>query len=865
MNKFLRTLLAALLVTTSLSLVQAAPANAVAGPFSCTPDFYQASGGDMLHLDTSTFTYSPMTGSTNLNSFNAIGYNTADNYIYGISGGNLYRVYSDGSHSAAISLSGTPKSTGGTFIAGNRMLTNDTNGGFTTIDLTTTPPTVASFPDTGAAWGAADIAFDPGTKMAYGVGGNTLYIATFNAGLSTLNVTTKTFTNNFNSNDPWGAAYVDRAGNGYFFDNNTAELISVTAADMQGSATTITASHVASANTPSSPNDGASCPTASSPWAPDATTVAATSVTNTGATLNGSITTQARTGSNITTGNLQICYSTSATETSGLLSSGQTCANTTPATQALNLGAQSVSLALTGLTAGTTYYFQVIATDTNGNRGIGSVLNFQTTGGGSPSFTVTFDANSGSGTMGNQTSSTAAALTTNAYTRSGYSFGGWNDASNGSGTAYADGANYPFTASVTLYAQWTANTPAPTPPAPTYPVYFDGNGGGPNPPTQSYNSNICFALPDGPSRPGYTFVGWFVAPDAHSLLPSPYCPTGDSGITLYAHWTPNTYLLNYNSAGGSVVPSATYTHGSSVTLAGAPTKPGYTFAGWAVSPDGGATVASPYAAPAGGATLYARWTANNYVLKYDSQGGTEVPASTFQTGGSVNLAAAPTRPGYSFIGWFGAAKDGSPLASPHTPGVTNDVTVFAQWKPNGYKVTFDAQGGSPVADGTYQTAGCLDLPAAPARDGYTFTGWFAAATGGSSSASPLCPTDLGDLTLYAQWAKNPPVKRPPVTVTISGFADGSPVLTKAIKKQIDAFLKKYSDYKNVECIGYTEGPTVLKTDYALSRSRATNSCNYAVTQAAGGIGKSLRKLPSKAGQETVEASHLRRVTITLTD
>ncbi|MEN9715001.1 MAG: hypothetical protein RJA35_468, partial [Actinomycetota bacterium] len=39
----------------------------------------------------------------------------------------------------------------------------------------------------------------------------------------------------------------------------------------------------------------------------------------------------------------------------------------------------------------------------------------------------------------------------------------------------------------------------------------------------------------------------------------------------------------------------------------------------------------------------------------------------------------------------------------------------------------------------------------------------------------------------------------------------------------------------------------------------------AVTQAAGGIGKSLRKLPSKAGQETVEASHLRRVTITLTD
>jgi hypothetical protein len=71
--------------------------------------------------------------------------------------------------------------------------------------------------------------------------------------------------------------------------------------------------------------------------------------------------------------------------------------------------------------------------------------------------TVTFNANGGSGSMTAQTSGTSAALTTNAFTYSGYTFAGWNTAANGSGTAYADGATFPFSSDTTLYAQWTAN------------------------------------------------------------------------------------------------------------------------------------------------------------------------------------------------------------------------------------------------------------------------------------------------------------------------------------------------------------------------------------------------------------------------
>lgn len=72
--------------------------------------------------------------------------------------------------------------------------------------------------------------------------------------------------------------------------------------------------------------------------------------------------------------------------------------------------------------------------------------------------TVTFDANGGSGSISAQTASQQTALTSNngSITRTGYNFTGWNTAANGSGTAYADGAQYSFGSSTTLYAQWTA-------------------------------------------------------------------------------------------------------------------------------------------------------------------------------------------------------------------------------------------------------------------------------------------------------------------------------------------------------------------------------------------------------------------------
>ncbi len=70
--------------------------------------------------------------------------------------------------------------------------------------------------------------------------------------------------------------------------------------------------------------------------------------------------------------------------------------------------------------------------------------------------TVTFNNNGGAGTMANQVTNVPAALTANTFTRAGYTFAGWNTQAGGDGTAYANSASYPFSASATLYAQWTA-------------------------------------------------------------------------------------------------------------------------------------------------------------------------------------------------------------------------------------------------------------------------------------------------------------------------------------------------------------------------------------------------------------------------
>ena len=80
--------------------------------------------------------------------------------------------------------------------------------------------------------------------------------------------------------------------------------------------------------------------------------------------------------------------------------------------------------------------------------------------------------------------------------------------------------------------------------------------------------------------------------------------------------------------------------------------------------------------------------------------------------------------------------------------------MYAQWTANTLTVTYNSQSGSAVASGSVTTGSTLALPAAPTRAGYTFTGWYAAATGGVALTSGYSPSNTANFTLYAQWSAN---------------------------------------------------------------------------------------------------------------
>ncbi len=157
-------------------------------------------------------------------------------------------------------------------------------------------------------------------------------------------------------------------------------------------------------------------------------------------------------------------------------------------------------------------------------------------------YTVSYNANGGSGAPGSQTKTHGVALTLSSTkpTREGYTFTGWNTKADGSGTAYASGGSYTGNASVTLYAQWKINT---------YTVSYNANGGTGAPGSQTKTYGVALTLSSTkPTREGYTFTGWNTKADGTgTAYASGASYTANASVTLYAQWKENTLTINYYS------------------------------------------------------------------------------------------------------------------------------------------------------------------------------------------------------------------------------------------------------------------------------------------------------------------------------
>ncbi len=158
--------------------------------------------------------------------------------------------------------------------------------------------------------------------------------------------------------------------------------------------------------------------------------------------------------------------------------------------------------------------------------------------------------------------------------------------------------------------------------------------------------------------------------------------------------------------------------------------------------------------------LYPEWTANTYIVKYDANGGSGVPANQTKTyGQTLTLSSTkPTRSGYTFKNWNTKANGtGTSYSAGASYTANAAVTLYAQWTqnvPTTYTLTYNANGGSGVPSSQTGNGSITLSSAKPTRSGYTFLGWTTNASATTAQYQPGASYNLtANTTLYAVWKK----------------------------------------------------------------------------------------------------------------
>lgn len=319
-------------------------------------------------------------------------------------------------------------------------------------------------------------------------------------------------------------------------------------------------------------------------------------------------------------------------------------------------------------------------------------------------------------------------------TLSGYGFDGWYTAETG-GTQVS--WPYPLNADTTLHAVWT-QTPAT--------LSLKQQNGDPDVSISSFEG-VEIDEPVAPTKSGASFKGWYTAQSGGTIVTWPYTLSAGSN-TLWAQWEAT---LQFVSAGGTPVDQVVADLGTAVSAPTAPTYTYRTFDGWFDAATGGNQISWPLTLNSN-TTVYAQWSQIPATVSFDSHGGSSVdPVSTFQ-GEWLTEPTEPTKTNAAFEGWFDQASEGTKVV--WSLFVTQDVTLHAQWNTVPVTLSFDSQGGSPVASIDTYAGEEIAVPTPPTRSGYTFVSWFESTTSEQEVVWPFEVTS--NVTLYARWTQNSP-------------------------------------------------------------------------------------------------------------
>ena len=191
-----------------------------------------------------------------------------------------------------------------------------------------------------------------------------------------------------------------------------------------------------------------------------------------------------------------------------------------------------------------------------------------------------------------------------------------------------------------------------------YTVTFQSEGG--SEVASQIRANTPAARPADPTKEGYTFIGWYNGESEWN-----FADAVATDLTLTAKWQVNQYTITFDTAGGSEVPSITQDYGTAITPPAAPTRTGYTFAGWDRE--------IPTAMPAENMTITARWQVNQYTITFKPENGGQDIVIKQDYGTAITAPANPTKTGYTFAGWDREIPTTMPAG---------DMTITARWTEN---------------------------------------------------------------------------------------------------------------------------------------------------------------------------------------
>lgn len=253
--------------------------------------------------------------------------------------------------------------------------------------------------------------------------------------------------------------------------------------------------------------------------------------------------------------------------------------------------------------------------------------------------------------------------------------------------------------------------------------------------------------PTAPTRTGYTFTGWYTDVARTQLFD--FTNTAVTTSTqLYAGWSINQYTVSFDSSGGTAIADVPVNYGSTISEPTTPTRTGYTFNGWYTN--AGRTQLFNFAtAITANLQLYAEWITNQYIVSFNSGGGTLIADVGISHGSSVIAPTAPSRTGYTFTGWYTDAAHTQLFDFANTVIISN-TQLYAGWSINQYKIGFDSSGGTSIADRQLDYGSLVSEPTAPTLTGYTFTGWYTDAAH-TQRFDFATATVAANTQLYAGW------------------------------------------------------------------------------------------------------------------